>query len=72
MHELLVCWTGQATADATWVKLGMFKRDFPSFQLEDELVLQGGRDVMTGIPYQRRGQRQPNLPKATCAEKERN
>jgi hypothetical protein len=72
MHELLVCWTGQATADATWVKLGTFKRDFPSFQLEDELVLQGGRDVMTGIPYQRRGQRQPNLPKATCAEKERN
>jgi hypothetical protein len=64
VHELLVRWTGQAVADATWVELGTFKRDFPSFQLEDELVLQGGRDVMTRIPYQRRGQRQPNLPKA--------
>jgi hypothetical protein len=64
VHELLVRWTGQAAADATWVKLGTFKRDFPSFQLEDELVLQGGRDVMTGILYRRRGQRQPNLPEA--------
>jgi hypothetical protein len=64
VHELLVRWTGQATADATWVKLGTFKRDFPSLQLEDELVLQGGRDVMTEIPYRRRGQRQPNLPEA--------
>jgi hypothetical protein len=57
VHELLVRWTGQATADATWVELGTFKRDFPSFQLEDELVLQGGRDMMTRIPYQCRGQR---------------
>jgi hypothetical protein len=64
VHELLVCWTGQAATDATWVELGTFKRDFPSFQLEDELVLQGVRDVMTGIPYHRRGQRQPNLPEA--------
>jgi hypothetical protein len=48
-----------------FIELGTFKRDFPSFQLEDELVLQGGRDVMTEIPYQRRGQCQPNLPKAT-------
>jgi hypothetical protein len=54
VHELLVRWTGQAAADATWVELGTFKRDFPSFQLEDELVLQGGRDVMTEIPYRRR------------------
>jgi hypothetical protein len=64
VHELLVRWTGQAAADATWVELGTFKRDFPSFQLEDELVLQGGRDVITEIPYRRRGQRQPNLPEA--------
>jgi hypothetical protein len=61
MHELPVRWTGQAAADATWVELGTFKRDFLSFQLEDELVLQGERDVMTGIPYRRRGKRQPNL-----------
>jgi hypothetical protein len=64
VHELLVRWTGQAAADATWVELGTFKRDFPSFQLEDELVSPGRRDVMTGIPYRRRGQHQPNLPEA--------
>jgi hypothetical protein len=39
VHELLVRWTGQSAADATSVELGTFKRDFPSFQLEDELVL---------------------------------
>jgi hypothetical protein len=65
MHELLVRWTSQAAADATWIELDTFKRDFPSFQLEDELVLQGGRDMMTGIPYQHRGQRQSNLPDVT-------
>jgi hypothetical protein len=64
VHELLVRWTGQAAADATWVELGTFKRDFPSFQLEDELILQGGRNVMTRILYRHRRQRQPNLPEA--------
>jgi hypothetical protein len=29
VHELLVRGIGQAAADATWVELGTFKRDFP-------------------------------------------
>jgi hypothetical protein len=31
-----------------------FVEQFPDFQLEDELLLQGGRDVMWGLTYSRR------------------
>jgi hypothetical protein len=58
-HELLVRWTGQPAADATWVELAMFKAEFPSFQLEDELNFQVGRDVMTGIQYRHRPRKAP-------------
>jgi len=54
-YELLVQWADQAAANAAWVSLEDFKRLYPDFQLEDELLLQGGRDVMTGKTYQRRG-----------------
>jgi hypothetical protein len=49
-----VVWTGLSAADATWMDLEEFKRLYPDFQLEDELIVQGGRDVMWGIPYVRR------------------
>jgi len=54
-YELLVQWADQAAANAAWVSLEDFKRLYPDFQLEDELLLQGGRDVMTGKTYQRHG-----------------
>jgi hypothetical protein len=31
-----------------------FKQLYPTFELEDELFLEGGRDVMVGIGYRRR------------------
>jgi hypothetical protein len=34
--------------DATWELVDDFKARFPDFQLEDELFLEGGRDVMVG------------------------
>jgi transcriptional regulator GlxA family with amidase domain len=42
-------------ADATWEAIDDFKTRFPNFQLEDELFVEGGRDVMVGKFYQRRG-----------------
>jgi hypothetical protein len=52
--EVLVRWAGQTAANATWVELAEFKQLYPSFKLADELVVQGGRDVMCGIQYSRR------------------
>jgi hypothetical protein len=36
------------------VDLDELCRLYPSFQLEDELVIEGGRDVMWGLTYRRR------------------
>jgi transcriptional regulator GlxA family with amidase domain len=50
----LIKWRGLPGDDATWESLEEFRAEHPGFQLEDELFLQAGRDVMTGIPYRRR------------------
>jgi hypothetical protein len=41
-QELLIWGSGQSDVDATWVELKKFKKTFPSYQLEDALVVQGG------------------------------
>jgi hypothetical protein len=53
--ELLVSWTSQAAAEATWIPVDEFRILYLSYQLADELLLQGGGggDVMYGIPYRR-------------------
>jgi len=56
-YEVLVQWEDQEAAAAAWVSLDDFRRLYPDFQLEDELLLQGGRDVMTGRVYQRRAKK---------------
>jgi hypothetical protein len=35
---------GQSVANAAWMEFDDFHRTYPSFQLADELILQGGRE----------------------------
>jgi hypothetical protein len=43
-------WKGESTASVTWEDVGPFYAKYPAFELEDELVLEGERDVMIGPP----------------------
>jgi hypothetical protein len=54
VKEVLVRWKGQPASAATWEDWEEFIAKHPSFQLEDELSVEGGRDVMWGISYTRR------------------
>ena len=53
----MVHWKGESNASATWEDADSFIDRYPSFQLEDELLVEGGRDVMWGKQYTRRGRR---------------
>jgi hypothetical protein len=52
--HVLSQWHGLPSDDATWEPLQSVKDHYPDFQLEDELFEEAGRDVMTGITFQRR------------------
>jgi hypothetical protein len=54
--EVLVQWRGKPAAEAMWTDLEEFHKLYPDFQLEDELLMEGGRDVMLGVQYTRRNQ----------------
>jgi hypothetical protein len=53
-RQVLIHWKGQSGASATWEDLDTFRDKYPDFQLEDELDIEGGRDVMWGLTYSRR------------------
>jgi hypothetical protein len=64
-RQLLVHWKGATTASATWEDADSFINRYPGFQLEDELLIEGGgRDVMWGQHYQRRPRVQVQQPPA--------
>jgi hypothetical protein len=54
VHQVLVQWKGESAASATWEDDEPFRAKYSEFQLEDELLLDGGRDVMVGHTYSRR------------------
>ena len=54
VRQLLVEWQGEPVSAATWEDLEDFRSRFPTFQLEDELDFEAGRDVMCGKTYARR------------------
>jgi transcriptional regulator GlxA family with amidase domain len=44
--------------ESAWVDLEDFREQFPNFQLEDELLLKEGRDVMYSRTFGRRSRQQ--------------
>ena len=54
VRQVLIHWKGEPAASVTWEDVDSFIDRYPSFQLEDELLIEGGRDVMWGKQYQRR------------------
>jgi hypothetical protein len=54
VHQVLVQWKGESAASATWEDVEPFCAKYSEFQLKDELLLDGGRDVMVGRTYSRR------------------
>jgi hypothetical protein len=64
VRQLLVHWKGEPAVLATWEDADSFIDRYPLFQLEDELLVEGGgeRDVMWGRHYQRRSRTQAPDP----------
>jgi hypothetical protein len=52
--QALIQWQGATPTSATWEDTAAFRAKYPTFQLEDELVLGGEGDVMFGRTYTRR------------------
>ena len=71
VEQVLVQWKGASAASATWEDREPFATKYPGLQLEDELPLNGGRDVMCGKTYTRR-RRAHDVRRATeCAAQAR-
>ncbi|WVZ94363.1 hypothetical protein U9M48_040262 [Paspalum notatum var. saurae] len=54
IHQILIQWEALSRSAATWEDVEVFRKRYPLFQLEDELLADGGRDVMLGRFYRRR------------------
>jgi hypothetical protein len=58
VRQVLIRWKGEPPSAATCEDVDCFIDKYPALQLEDELLVEGGRDVMWGRHYQRRGRNQ--------------
>lgn len=48
VRQLLVHWKGESATSATWEDADNFMDRYPSFQLEDELLVEGGGEMSCG------------------------
>nr|CAB3494457.1 unnamed protein product [Digitaria exilis] len=62
VHQILVHWKDQPASAATWADVDSFVERYPSFQLEDKLLIEEGRAVMWGRHYVMRRHRQESVP----------
>jgi hypothetical protein len=58
-RQALIQWDNLPPSSPSWEDLEQFKQKYPQFQLEDELLLKGGSDVMWGRSYSRRKRHKP-------------
>lgn len=59
--EVLVKWKNAAAAESSWVELDEFSWAVPLVSARGELLFHGGRDVMWGLSYGRRKQKQEGV-----------
>jgi hypothetical protein len=48
VRQVLIQWKGEHAASATWEDLDSFRDKHPTFQLEDELLVEGGERCHVG------------------------
>jgi hypothetical protein len=58
VQQVLVRWKGEPVSVATWEDLDDFTAKYSSFQLEDELVVEGGERCHVGSPLHPKTSRQ--------------
>lgn len=47
VQQVLIQWTGQRLDDATWENWGEFKKNFPSFYIEDKVFVEAAMSDRT-------------------------
>jgi hypothetical protein len=70
VRQVLVRWHDEPVESTSWEDLDEFRIKYPDFQLEDELGLEGGRDVMWGRTYRRRHDVRRATERAARAQEE--
>ena len=56
VRQVLIQWKGEIAASATWEDVDSFLHKYPAFQLEDELLVEGGGEMSCGAtPIQGNG-----------------
>jgi hypothetical protein len=59
--HVLIQWAGMSTSEATWEPVDQFRTSFPTFQLEDELFVEGGGLKATARTRRDRGRASPRV-----------